>query len=412
MHNTSVYLSVLLRLMKLTLADKIDLRSSEGIEALSVLTEQTKSVAQLAASEVNGMRVSDSLPVGYLVKPCGAWTVAVPWPLVESCPSEDLLSEFCNFASEARVGSDSIMCISGTSARAGGVGQIGDIDLSEYVFDDVEAISARYVGLLTMQRSFTLDVQAMIFSHVPAERVNILCPWPDDVNKYEAEHHLFLERVKSIQTKLDFIGNSSSYGYIPITNMIFPCGVAGATENYSMKTPMAYSSFSFQEAVLFETESTWKAWPLIDVHEYVYYVKFLVKDTLSYLDKRPVKALKRASALARMLRIDEFDLEFEEILRSDFANNDAVASRIGEVRRLAAMRGNGSLSYFDSETVLAALDNAASDAGLTVSDLTFDRFRCRQVVERLLSHIRSNVKTVDDRLEIDLFGTSTVGMVR
>ena len=406
----SVYLLVLLRLMKLALAEKIDVRSPEVREALGVLSEQTRAVTQLAVSPDHGIYVSDRLPIGYLIKSWEAWTVAIPWPLVESCPSDDLLSEFCNFASEASVGSDSIICISGTSARAGAINQIGDIDLSEYVLDSSDTIPARYVGLLTMRRSATLDVEAKIFSNEPENRINIRCPWPDHEDKYETKHNSFLEKVQSFQTKIDFIGISRSFGYIPVTNMIFPCGDLSSLGAGINKSVMAYSSFSFQEAVILKDDGSSKVWPLVDVNEYVYYVRFLIHDTLNYIEKRPVKALKRASALAKMLRIDEFDLEFDEILRSEFANHDAVMSRVDEVRRLAAMRAGENPSCFEIGVVLASLDKVAHDAGLSQSELSFERFRCRQVVEQLLNRIRSYVREVDFRLETDLFGASKVGI--
>lgn len=205
-----------------------------------------------------------------------------------------------------------------------------------------------------------------------------------------------------MQTKLDLIGISSVFGYIPVTNMIFPC--PDKIPGYHTKSGVALSSFSFQEAVLVGNDHAGSLWPLVDVHEYVYYIRFLVKDTLKYLDARPIKALKRASALARMLQIARFDREFYDLLGSDYANRDAIDSRVNEVRKLATMRGDGAAECFQQKTVYAALDKAIDDAKLNDDEMEFDRLRCRTAVEQLLALLRSYVTAVDARLEADLFG--------
>jgi hypothetical protein len=390
----SIYLEVLLHVMQMTLLDNISPDDPELSQALAILRDETNDLCSLCQIIERGIHTSLDFPPGYLLKMFGPWRIAIPWPLVESFPDDVILADLCAFATSAKVGVDSSICLSGTSARIGHIPEIGDVDFAEYVFDPGPQFIAPYIQVLKGGTSNCLPVAAKLFPPTDGDKVSIECPWPDLDDHITPSHKIFLNGICSGKSKIDFIGFTDSYGYIPVTNMIFP------TMASPYKTGIARGSFSFQEAVLLTSEvTTGRVWPLLDVVEMIDYFHFLLKDAAKYARERPLKAAKRASALVKFLYLHEHDESFVHMLKSNFARTDALESRIAEIERMVSRLTN---SNGARDKILADLNRINNpNVRLEREELRTSGTPdyCRRLVETAISDIMSRLHNFDPRLE-------------
>jgi hypothetical protein len=391
----SLYLDIMLQLMQLTLIDEAPQGDLRVGQALDILTEQTFELAQLSQIQDREMLVSNKLPIGYLLKSFLDWQIAIPWPMSESFPNDVTLAEFCAFATAVRVGIDSSICLSGTSARTSEIPEIGDIDFAEYVFDLDLDFKERLLEVLRGKPGLAVPVEFKLVQGSMHSGSKIDCPWPLTETAYTQKHHDIISLAPSSQSKIDFLGQSTAYGRIPITNMILP----SSKDEY--KTGFAENSYSFQEAVLLPgLKPEAPVWPLMQVAELVGYACFLVRDSRKYAPTNPLKAAKRASALGKFLFMHDFDEAFADILASDYARATAINDRQREVDRM--VRKLEMLVADRSDIISADLtDLNGLNAIMEHHDDTYDELEssCRSLVEKFLNDIMSRVRSFDPRLE-------------
>lgn len=390
----SVYLEMLLHLMQMVLLENVSLDNPELVEALSILRDETHDLCDLSQIKERDIVVCPDFPPGYLLKMFGSWRIAIPWPLAESFPDDVVLADLCGFATSAKVGTDSSICLSGTSARTGQIPEIGDVDFAEYVFDTGLQFVAPYLQVLKGGTTSCFPVMAKLFPTNDREKIDINCPWPELTGDISPAHKLFMGGICSERSKIDFIGFSTTYGYIPVTNMIFP------TSASSYKVGIARGSFSFQEAVLLTNDvGLGRVWPLLDILEMIDYFHFLLKDAQKYARERPIKAAKRASALMKFLYLHEHDESFAHVLGSNYAKTDAVESRVAEIERMVSRLSNSNVAREQILLDLKRINN--QDIKLECEQLRSSGIpdHCRGLVETAISDIMSRLHRFDPRLE-------------
>ena len=364
---------------------------SDSAKSRNALSDQLRARSELLADPDLDIATSDALPIGYLAKSHGGWSFAIPWMLVEHFPHGSVLTDFCNFAHRVKVGTSSWLCLSGTSARAGGIAEIGDIDFAEYVFDDETSAVDSYHEVLRRHDDIVFPVIAKVIAKGDGKK-SVKCPFSQD--EADQEQTDFLAVVRQMQTKIDFIGASDSFGHIPISNMIFP------SDRGSFKEGLERSSFSFQEALMAEDAAgIERAWPLVDMIETLSYIRFLLGDAESYVAVRPVKAAKRISALVKLLHMPDKDVELFETLNSDYARDDAIKHRIADLKALAAICDPVDPRFSKQVTgVLDAINQVSVKMTMDEGDFGVQEIRCRTLVREVINDVRRTVAATDARL--------------
>ncbi|MEE4012648.1 hypothetical protein V1T76_11330 [Roseibium sp. FZY0029] len=402
--NKSIYHEVLFEVMSRVLSEEMDAVSDESLEAIAILEDQTRQLCELAQISEREIYTSIDVPVGYLVKEIDVWRVVIPWPLVESFPDDETLLEFCNFAELTKIGIESSICLSGTSVRTSEVPEIGDVDIAEYVFDDRTMIPEAFKNKIFAEYDGLIPIELKQFSDRRPPYIDLIDVCNGERDQKLAEHESFFSELSGCRSKIDFIGFSEKYGPIPITNMILP------SQTGLRKAGLALESFSFQEAVIFEKASlNGKVWPLLDMRELFAYFVFLIKECKRQLEAKPVKALKRASSLARFLYLYDYDDGFSDLLSSEYVKSEAVKSRCDEVSRMVSGFSEESAQSQKVKSALRRIKLKEDTIGLNQSPENVFRDRCYELVEGLVNEVTSSLNRYDKRLgrEIDKYLASS-----
>ncbi len=85
---------------------------------------------------------------GYLVTNSGQWQVYVPWALAFAFPSPTVLDGLVAVAERSMIKGRGNIVLSGSTTFAGRFAGLGDIDLAQYVFDDVQRFVDRVKELI------------------------------------------------------------------------------------------------------------------------------------------------------------------------------------------------------------------------------------------------------------------------
>jgi hypothetical protein len=288
---------------------------------------------------------TDAFP-GYLVTQSGRWSVYVPWALVFAFPSPDVLDGLVAVAERSMLQGRGNVVLSGSTTFAGRFAGLGDIDLAQYVFDDVQDIASR--------------VHELAHRDGPAILVRVRChgeyiaPWDELV---AALHGWTALADKSERIKFDFIDGATPFGLMPVSNIVLPSDAGDHTKGAARK------SFVFQEAVLALTDNP--PWPLVMAEELLRYLRFLVREILAYQTDNPMKAVKRALSLVRIVGLNDLGARAETVLASQAANMAAHQSCLRELDTLwthvgAARRANLEAALAKKKEMAASMDVRAS----------------------------------------------------
>lgn len=394
------YFRIVLNLMKILWVEEIDPRSADVDAAVGILLEETKSICELMADKDNGLEISQKLPVGYLEKKLANWTLAIPWPLVEYFPDDPLLDDLCKLAETIKIGNASNLCISGSACHTSRAPYIGDVDFCEYAFDDSQAIISSLVEKLTKIFPVCIPIEVKMYSDSKEGNLKIICPWPDREHDYGDDHRQFVRDAGSRQSKTDYIGHLPRYGAMPVTAMLLP------SDRSKSKTGISSRSFSFQEAVIVD-RAVDSVWPLVETHEILAYFKFLLGDVIHYISSRPIKAVKRASVLARFLHLPAMDLSLSEALSSDYAAEDAAGSRRSELNRMTAQILAEDRLDHDWRTEVEKVNPGHYMVYTDGSrPHVFGEGDARSLVENFIGDLRTRIGSLDLALERHLFASA------
>jgi hypothetical protein len=262
---------------------------------------------------------------GYLVTSSGRWSVYVPWPLAFAFPGPELLDELVDVIERVILRGRGNAVLSGSTTFAGRIAALGDIDLAQYMFGGAPALPAGVKDLVSRNNS-------AILVRVKWGR-RYRRPWKKLLEDLDQRldpglDRLRLNRVLRKSMKFDFVDAETPFGLMPVSNIVLP-SVAG-----DRRRGAARKSFVFQEAVLVAAGGP--PWPLLMAGELLRYMKFLVRETKKYRDDKPIKALKRALSLSRLLGLDLLGQQAEAALAGDAASMVAGDSSISELDELWA----------------------------------------------------------------------------
>lgn len=324
---TTDYFDLIVNMMILIWIEGKDFDSPEVVEALSLLEEETSSMCDILQNEQRGLFVSPDFPVGYLAMDLGQTRVAIPWPLVTEIPRQDVIAVLREVARNSSVGSESNICLSGSSCRIELVKEISDVDFCEYMFDSDEYLDRRLWQTLSSSSDTLHPVEAKLFGN-PHDNIKCGCPFPSESGDLTEKQSMFLGKAKSSVVKIDFIGDVDGVGCIPVTNVAIPVKLLSDSASGQL-------SFFFQE-IVFLGDGPRGPWPLLQIDQMLGYIRFLARDAESYLRSKPIKALKRASALSRFLFVEGYEKRFSDAFASEHARFETRKARREELKKLAS----------------------------------------------------------------------------
>ena len=253
-------------------------------------------LAANAATVFPGASIDSAHP-GYLV-----WDkVLVPFYLLQDLPGTAELEELVSLGLSLRVTKGGVICLSGSTALLGTLRFVGDIDYCEY------GVPGMYSSSDTVERA---GAHAARTACPICELVKVLNPkWSQSCAAWDSTTPVELMRLidkdGAYQLKLDFITNTQTVGAVEATNMVLLL-VPGREEEIVRK------SFAAQEVPVLGSVLPR---PLCEPLQLGRYINFLMEQVDHYADANPVKALKRALSLARILMLPQWDVDLIRCLQ-------------------------------------------------------------------------------------------------
>jgi hypothetical protein len=324
---------------------------------------------------------------GYLTAKLGGRQVFVPWPLVESFPDDEILSELIEIAGCVCIQPDDILCISGSATMLGHQIAIGDLDFCQYV-------TAAPVDIVGRATSFqTPDcLRALVEARYGDDNpVVATAPWETnwgDLEKAMAEANM--ETAERFMT--EFLACSGRFGLIPASNVVLPSDLS------DRRRGAAARSFAFQEAVVMTNNTrsqSFPPWPLVDVSQLAMYLNLLRQHIEYYYDRDPIKAVKRALSFARTVRLHDWADRALELLSSQSAVRYVEESRSREVQKRSARLDPESMAFIsrcDSNLLTSPLVGDASNENPPVGAM------CQKFLEELqleITRLEASLDTSD-----------------
>lgn len=304
---------------------------------------------------------------GYVFISQGIDSYAVPFFLVDMFPGRALLTELKELSKKARISSESIICLSGSSCSLGLGIPIADLDFCEYLKGIDSTVSEGLIGATRLKPDRLACIKVTVSAKSRWSR-----PWTQDLLR---PTKTFVDqttrRLKaSTHRKVDYVGNTESLGVLEVTNKLLSIDFAYA------EVGEARGSFSHQE-VPFDGGS-WVPRQLSDPLELGRYVLWLQTEIHEKLLKSvdtprlAVKALRRALPLARILLASK---ELKVIQRLLMDDNGARLSALHDRCQLFTALSNiedPSLDSFreDLKKSIGKLRKVVVDNGSSFGSLT------------------------------------------
>jgi hypothetical protein len=245
-------------------------------------------LAANAATEFQGATVDGAHP-GYVIRD----NLLVPFYLLQDLPGTTELAEVAALGLSLRVTQYGVICLSGSTALLGTLKFVGDIDYCEY------AIPGTYS---TSDVVASASAHAIRTAYPLCERVKVMNPkWSQSCAAWDSTIPVKLTHLiddeDAFQLKLDFITSTQAVGALEATNMALL--LAAGREDEIVRASFAAQEVPIPGSVLPR--------PLCDPLQLGRYINFLIEQVQHYADANPVKALKRALSLARILMLPQWD---------------------------------------------------------------------------------------------------------
>jgi hypothetical protein len=255
-------------------------------EIRGAIEELWAGLAENAAADFKGTSVDSAHP-GYLIRD----QVLVPFYLLQDLPGTAELAELAALGISLRV-SEGVICLSGSTVLLGTLKFVGDIDYCEYAVPGTYSTEAVVASAST---------HAARTESPFCERIKVMHPnWSQSCDAWDSTTPVELTRLidkeGAYQLKLDFITNTRVVGAVEATNMALLL-VAGREDE------IVRASFAAQEAPV---PGSVLPRALCEPLQLGRYINFLIKQVQDYAGKNPVKALKRALSLARILMLPQW----------------------------------------------------------------------------------------------------------
>jgi hypothetical protein len=295
------------------------------------------------ALEFPGTSVDSANP-GYLMRD----KVLVPFYLLQDLPATAQLAELAALGLSLRVTNDGVVCLSGSTVLLGTLRFVGDIDYCEY------AVPGRYSTEAVVASAST---HAARTESPLCERVKVMHRnWSQSCDAWDSttpgELTRLIDQEGAYQLKLDFITSTKAVGTVEATNMALLLTQGREDE-------IVRASFAAQEAPI---PGSVLPRPLCEPLQLGRYINFLIKQVQDYSEANPVKALKRALSLARILMLPQWNDTLIECLQNPRAAlTAAIESRSLLLATLSGAAEAGSARAQTREALRRSLESTIAE---------------------------------------------------
>lgn len=265
--------------------------------------------------------VDDNQP-GYVVFRVDELRVFVPFFVANVFPHGEILKAICELGAQLQIGTDSVICVSGSACQLGLGLPIGDLDFCEYLPAGDARIADRFLS-----RLFDLSQQALCFRLTLGEDKVWVRPWPTDL---AAGGPAIATELRTAMTgagfrQCAFVADVPSLGILEATNVVVLLDYA------ALESLEANRSFAAQEAPL--ARESWTPRELTSPLALGAYVIWLIDSAYSLCDqsqsepRAAVKAVRRAFSATRLLFLRKETDELANLLGKDAARLAALFDR-------------------------------------------------------------------------------------
>lgn len=297
---------------------------------------------KLAARMSGGIWTADATSPGYLRRTSAGVDVYVPAHLFDDIPNDVVLEELLSLGAAIRTDGGAL-CLSGSSAVYGTLRYIGDCDFCEYLGGDSVDLRAAADAACAVSSSTVMALRISGWSN--GGRWQVHRPWPTPA--VSDDRAAKLEAIKG-----HYFGRTTFAGALEITKLMLP------PQSWDRSHPAQ------------ELPTGWVPRTLDRPRNIEEYVTFLMGEVRTYARKNPVKGIKRAFSLARVLFLHDDAHAFLEVVRDSNALLRAAAvTRAEYARDLRTEYGTVPDDLRDHATMTAAMlfQQCVEDGGRTVS---------------------------------------------
>lgn len=271
---------------------------------------------------------ADQFP-GYLSRDIDGWRVYAPWTLADFLPGQEALDSLLGTAETIAVAPFEAICISGSSAMAGAVLEVGDLDYCQYVDSPPPAIADRIHERLRSEEP-AIALRASYGSRYNS-CVRAEWPWSEDLHWLKhALETATLDSARRLMT--EFLVRHPDWGWLPASNVVLCCSFADRAVG------AARYSFVFQEVVALraDTDSLAPHWELTDPRQLAGFLVFLRRQMIEFMETKPLKSMKRLLLLTATMGLRELAQRALDILNKPQSGTYIIDARQRDVIDLAA----------------------------------------------------------------------------
>lgn len=260
---------------------------------------------------------------GYVVFRVGDLRVFVPFFLANIFPHGELLQAICNVGARLQVGTDSVICISGSGCQLGLDLPVGDLDFCEYLPNGDTSIAQRLFNKLVEQ-----SPDALCFRMVLGNDKVWLRPWTRGDKTGDEEP--LLEQLRAALSaaafrQCQFVANVPNVGVLEATNVLLMLDFS------SREAAEAARSFAGQKVPI--APDGWTPRELASPLALGRYVAWLVDSAAQHCSdstaepRSIVKATRRALSVTRLLFLGEESRRLVQLLDDGAARLAALHDR-------------------------------------------------------------------------------------
>ena len=225
----------------------------------------------------NSLRLATTSAPGYVVLEAAGHQLHVPFHLVDAVPLEEMLGPLLKLAEHVRLSEASQICISGSAAFLGRLDDAADVDFCEYVTVHPKVVQEQFKW-----RCAAVEPALFVKGRVDSTKIT---------RKEAAAYFKGLEELKAQVVKLDYVSLVEPF-LVPLSNISIFVNLARPDVS------IADRSWPFQEIAIGGDT------PLFQITRPELlgdYMHWLIQKIDEYLPVNPVKSLKRALSLSRVL---------------------------------------------------------------------------------------------------------------
>lgn len=318
---------------------------------------------------------SDDENPGYIILKFKDDILRIPFQMASFAPDKQVLESLCNLGRRIQCAKGSTPALSGSALMHKAFLAVGDLDFCEYI-----PIRDEYLSNEKLDDLIALN-NDLYFINVRFGQKEFKRPWKQAL-KHDTVFSLI--KTKSMKGFCHFVAEPSGFQAVEVTNCFLRIDPDRPDEGAGTK------SFSMQEAPI----GDWVPRALTAPIELANYVSFLVESIKNQRQGNPVKAMKRAFSLSRVMMIDDITDGLMELSdETGFVELASAKARYAIGNRLLDAGGDPILRDWGQKLV-----DGSEKIGNAVLSVHCDAAEKSQLIESKLIEFKRKLDPILDKL--------------